>query len=91
MIQSELIRQTAKHSGVNQDTTRKVLESMKHVIKTALANGESVKLENFGSFTTHEMAERTSYNPLTKKEQTYPAHRRVKFKAKQGLKLAVNN
>ncbi|XXQ68133.1 HU family DNA-binding protein [Neisseriaceae bacterium B1] len=90
MIQSELIRQIAKHSGANQGTTRKVLESMKHVIKTALANGESVKLENFGSFTTHQMAERQGFNPLTKKPQTYPAHTRIKFKAGQSLKKRVN-
>lgn len=90
MNQSELIRQTAKHSGVNQENTRKVLESLKHVIKTALADGGSVKLDKFGSFTTHRMAERQGINPLTKKAQTYPAHTRVKFKAGQALKKSVN-
>lgn len=91
MIQSELIRQIAKHSSVNQETTRKVLESLKHVIKTALANGDSVKLDKFGSFTTHQMAERQGINPLTKKTQIYPAHTRIKFKAGQSLKESVND
>ena len=59
-------------------------------IRTALSNGDEVRLVGFGTFSVAKRKASTGRNPRTGEPMTIKASNQPKFKAGKGLKDAVN-
>jgi integration host factor subunit alpha len=58
-------------------------------IGAALAEGDSVKISGFGSFTIREKKERSGRNPRTLEDAVISARRSISFKPSSVLKKAI--
>lgn len=72
MIKSELISQIRQKTGLSKKEIQYFLRSFTFVITDALANGEDVRIRNFGRFTVKEQKERKYYNFRTNKVEVAP-------------------
>jgi DNA-binding protein HU-beta len=90
MNKSELIDVIATKSNASKAATAVVLNATLEAIAEALANGESVQLIGFGTFSVGERAARTGRNPQTGKEMKIAAKKVARFKAGAALSAAVN-
>ena len=76
------------------DTTKKdALEIVEAAIKTiedTLSEGNSVKLQGFGTFEVRDRAAKKGRNPSTGEEIDIKACKAVGFKSSEGLKKKVN-
>lgn len=59
------------------------------VIVDTMADGDDVKISNFGNFTVVDKPERTARNPQDGSEIVVPAHRAPKFKFSNTVKSVV--
>lgn len=59
------------------------------VIVDTMADGDDVKISNFGNFTVVDKPERTARNPQDGSEIVVPAHRAPKFKFSNTVKNIV--
>ena len=67
------------------------MDSFTDAVTTALAEGDSVALVGFGTFSVRERAARTGRNPQTGEALNIAAAKIPSFKAGKGLKDAVND
>ena len=58
-------------------------------IGAALAEGDSVKISGFGSFTVREKKERSGRNPRTLEDAVISARRSISFKPSSVFKKAI--
>ncbi|RMH60295.1 MAG: HU family DNA-binding protein [Zetaproteobacteria bacterium] len=89
MNKAELIAAVADQSGLSKADAGKAVEAVLGSITGALANGESVSLIGFGTFSVAERGPRTARNPRTGETIEVPASKAPKFKAGKALKDAV--
>ena len=89
MNKSELIAKIAEKSGLNQKDAGKALDGLTQAVSDALANGGTVQLVGFGTFSVKERAARTGRNPQTGEEIQIPAKKAPIFKAGKAFKDAV--
>jgi DNA-binding protein HU-beta len=80
MDKRELIKAASIDSGLIQNDVRRSLESVLKCMMTALENGESISLNNFGTFSVKEMKARNSRNPSTGESIVVPSKKVIKFK-----------
>jgi nucleoid DNA-binding protein len=90
MNKSELIDAIATKANASKAATAVVLNATLEAIAEALANGDSVQLIGFGTFSVGERAARTGRNPQTGKEMKIAAKKVARFKAGAALSAAVN-
>ena len=89
MNKTELIKEIAGRTTVSQEQTGKMIEALLAVVQETLADGDSVQLVGFGTFTVAERSERVGRNPKTGAAITIPAKKGVKFKPGKVLSDAV--
>ena len=89
MTKQELVTKIAKDANLSKKTAEDALNSFVNVVKGSLANGESVSLVGFGTFSVSERAARKGRNPQTGAEIQIPARKVPVFRAGKGLKEAV--
>ncbi|HWR77215.1 MAG TPA: alpha/beta hydrolase [Thiobacillus sp.] len=89
MTKNELIASLAAATGLPKAKAAKIIEAILHVIKDALARGESVKISGLGSFSVTSVAARMGRNPQTGKPIHLAAPRRPTFKAASELKAVI--
>jgi len=75
--------------GLNKREAKEFVELFFEKIRTALEEGNSVKLSGFGNFGVREKNSRPGRNPKTGEEIPITARRVVTFKASQKLKDRV--
>lgn len=90
MNEKEFARAVAAKTSYTIKDTEKTIAAAKEALTELLANGEELRIMNFGTFSVGEIAARTASNPRTGEPIAVPAHKRVKFNAGKGLKDAVN-
>ena len=90
MTKTELIKILAKARERSTKDAQLDVEVVLGAIQQALANGETVSLTGFGTFSVREQAEKKCMNPKTKETMIVPAHKKAAFKAGKALKDAVN-
>ncbi len=90
MNKQELIDLVSEEVEVSKASANKILDALLHTIKNAVAEGDSVQLIGFGSFSIGERAARTGRNPKTGEPIEIAAARTVKFTAGKAFKEAVN-
>ena len=90
MNKSELIDAIADSADISKSSLCHALDAVVGSIQGALANGDSVSLVGFGTFSVKHRAARTGRNPQTGAEIQISASNVPSFKAGKALKDAVN-
>lgn len=75
--------------GLNKREAKDMVEAFFEELRTALEQGDSVKLSGFGNFELRKKSERPGRNPKTGEEIPISARRVVTFHASQKLKSKV--
>ncbi len=76
--------------GLSRNESAQLVESVLEEISSTLAQGESVKVSLFGTFSVHDKAERIGRNPTTGEEVPISPRRVLIFRASQVLKDRIN-
>ena len=77
--------------GLSRNECAELLEDVLRTITDRLAEGTTVKITNFGSFSVRHKGARMGRNPKTGEKVLISAHRVVVFKPAQKLKHRVNH
>ena len=75
--------------GLNKREAKDMVEMFFEEIRSALENGQQVKLSGFGNFDLREKKQRPGRNPKTGEEIPITARRVVTFRPGQKLKARV--
>ncbi len=89
MNKNEFICEVNNKSGLSKKDCKLCLETILEVIKSALKNGESVTLSNFGKFKVNDVKSKCLYNFKTKDTQIVEAKKTPTFKASENLKQCI--
>lgn len=89
MNKADLINHVAGAAGLTKASAGEAVEAVLGGITGTLANGDSVSLVGFGTFSVAERSARTARNPRTGDTINVPASKAPKFKAGKALKDAV--
>lgn len=76
---------------VTKKQTEEIINSMLDLIKNAVAAGDTVQINDFGSFVAKDRAERTALNPRTGEQIHVPARKAVAFKVAKAFKEKVSS
>lgn len=87
----DLIKSTARESGISQANCEKVIDALIAVLRKKLINGEKILLRNFMSIEITEMAGRNCKHPYTGEEITLPPTKVVRCRPSASLKADINN
>ena len=90
MNKGELVDAVAASAGLSRADAAKAVDGVIDAISGSLANGGSVSLVGFGTFTVRDRAARTGRNPQTGAEIQIAAARVPAFKPGKALKGALN-
>lgn len=93
MTKQEFIKEIATKSGETQKTVEAIVKAFQEVVIEAVAQGDKIALQGFGSFERAETKERkVQVNPKQPElgTKTIPAGFKPKFKASPTFKEAVN-
>jgi DNA-binding protein HU-beta len=90
MNKSELIQSVAETADISKAQAGKAVDGVIESIKDALAEGDTVTLIGFGTFTVRERAARVGRNPRTGERLDIKAANVPVFKPGKALKDAVN-
>lgn len=89
MTKQQLIEEISEHTGLRRSEAKKAVEGAMEVITKALVSGENVYLRGFGTFAVRNVGERKARIVATGEACIVPAHRTVKFKPSNELKIAL--
>lgn len=89
LTKAELANELFEKLGLNKREAKEMVESFYDEVRTALAEGDSIKLSGFGNFQLRDKSERPGRNPKTGEEMPITARRVVIFHASQKLKEQV--
>ncbi|MBL4775691.1 MAG: HU family DNA-binding protein [Mariprofundus sp.] len=90
MNKAELVNHVADAAGLSKSAAGDAVEAVLGGISSTLADGGSVSLVGFGTFSVADRAARTARNPRTGEAIQVAASKAPKFKAGKALKDAVN-
>ena len=90
MNKGELVDAVAGSSGLSRSDAAKAVDATLDAISSTLANGGSVSLVGFGTFSVKARAARMGRNPSTGEAIQIAASNVPGFKAGKGLKDAGN-
>ena len=90
MTKSELSTQVAAQASLTKASADAAVNAVFSAITDALANGETVTLTGFGTFTVRSREARQGRNPRTGESITIAASRVPAIKAGKALRDAVN-
>jgi len=86
---AKLVEQMAKVSKLPKSTCKDCLEAFISSVGTALKQGKSIVLTDFGTFSVMKRKSRVGVNPVTRTKMNIPAKKTPKFKAGKALKGIV--
>lgn len=89
MKKDEIVSAVCRDTRYSRFMTEIIIDSLLQNITNALAKGEKVQLNGFGTFEPKERAARTGRNPHTREAVPIPARISPSFKAGAYLKAAV--
>ena len=89
MTKQQLIEEISEHTGLRRSEAKKAVEGAMEVITKALVSGDNVYLRGFGTFEVRTVKEKRARIVSTGEACIVPAHRTVKFKPSNELKIAL--
>lgn len=90
MNKSQLIDAISEHADISKAAATRALDALTDNITKALAEGDSVALVGFGTFSVRERAARDGRNPQTGETIKIAAAKVPSFKAGKALRDACN-
>ena len=75
--------------GLNKKEARELVDSFFQELEVCLADGEQIRLSEFGNFYLRDKKERPGRNPKTGEKVPIPARRVVTFRPGQKLRARV--
>ncbi|MCP4408833.1 MAG: integration host factor subunit alpha [Pseudomonadota bacterium] len=91
LTKADLAESLFEELGLNKREAKDLVELFFEEVRTALEQGEQVKLSGFGNFTLREKKQRPGRNPKTGEEIPISARRVVTFRPGQKLKARVED
>ena len=91
MTNKELIAELSKRLGWTQGEVSTALDATVSVIKTNLANINTITVQGFGVLETRKMQERISVNPISQKRFLVPPKIVPAFRPSQAIKDQLKN
>lgn len=79
MNKAELVEHVAAKHGVEKTQAESILTTILDTIMTSVANGELVRLRDFGTFDAVDSKPRVGFVPGTREKILIPAARRPRF------------
>lgn len=79
MNKEDVVSMVAASAGISKAVADNAISSFVDTVKLALADGQSVQLNNFGTFALQKRNERVGRNPHTGEAVPIPARYIVKF------------
>lgn len=89
MNKSELINAVADKAGLTKVDAKKAVEAYASAVAASLAEGESVAILGFGTYSVVTRPARTGVNPLTGEKINIAEKKVVKFKAGAALNAQI--
>ncbi len=89
LTKAEMAEHLFDQLGLNKREAKDMVEMFFEEIRSALENGEQVKLSGFGNFDLREKNQRPGRNPKTGQEIPITGRRVVTFRPGQKLKSRV--
>lgn len=89
LTKADMAEKLFEELGLNKREAKELVEQFFEEIRSALENGNQVKLSGFGNFDLREKNERPGRNPKTGEEIPISARRVVTFRSGQKLKARV--
>lgn len=90
MVKQDLINETAERTGFARSDVEIMFDGLFDAMREALANGDDVKIRQFGTFTVKAFDAREGRNPNTGEVITIPARKRIRFKGSRAIEDAMN-
>ena len=90
MNKQDIINNMAKDAGISKEQAKSALQSFEHSVTSALADGDSVQMVGFGTFSVLDRKARMGRNPKTGEPISINEKKVAKFKAGKGVDKAVN-
>ena len=90
ITRAELSEAVYREVGLSRDESGKLVASVFDKISGSLAEGSTVKISSFGSFSVREKGQRIGRNPKTGEEVPILPRRVVVFRASHVLKAQIN-
>lgn len=90
MNKADLVNAVALDTGMTKIDTEKAVKSVFNAISAKLAEGESVQLIGFGTFSVSNRSERMGRNPQSGEPMKIEAKTVAKFKPGKALSEMVN-
>ena len=91
VTRNTLVEALNQEVGLSRNECAELVEDFLRAITDRLAEGTTVKIPNFGSFSVRHKRARMGRNPKTGEEAPIPARRVVVFRPAQKLKHRVNH
>lgn len=82
-----LVRSISKRVNCPASEAERFITAFIELFHEAMENGDNICLHGLGSFTVKESAAHNGYNPITGKEEVFPARKCVKFILSRNIKL----
>jgi integration host factor subunit alpha len=89
LTKADMVERLYDELGLNKREAKDIVEMFFDEVRSALAQGEEVKLSGFGNFQLRDKSERPGRNPKTGLVIPVSARRVVTFRAGQKLKSLV--
>ncbi|MBT3361093.1 MAG: integration host factor subunit alpha [Rhodospirillales bacterium] len=90
ITRAQLAEAVYQEVGLSRSESAELLESVLKYTAEALAQGESVKISSFGSFSLRQKGQRVGRNPKTGEEVPILPRKVLVFRPSQVLKARVN-
>ncbi len=91
LTKADMAERLFEELGLNKREAKELVELFFEEVRSALENGEQVKLSGFGNFILRNKNQRPGRNPKTGEEIPITARRVVTFRPGQKLKARVEN
>ena len=91
VTRADLAEAVFREVGLSRNESAKLVESVLGLITDSLAQGETVKISSFGSFSVRLKGQRIGRNPKTGEEIPISARRVVSFKPGQKMRARVES
>ena len=91
MNRIELVGALARRTGMTKVDTEVVTDTLFQIITDAMATGDKVRIDNFGTFEVKNRAPRVGRNPRANVPVNIPARRAPSVSAHKTLREAVNS
>lgn len=90
ITRAQLSEAVYQEVGLSRNESADLLESVLSMISDSLADGETVKISSFGSFSVRQKGQRIGRNPKTGEEVPILPRKVLVFRPSQVMKARIN-